>query len=326
MLDQKTVQAIKAKLDGAKKVLLVGHANPRPDADSLGSVLALADYLSGRNQPFTAFSGYPPAESLKFLPGVKLLVSNAEEIKIADYDLIILLDFSELKNSGLAEKLNLAKAAGVGFIIFDHHITQKQPAELALICPTAAATCEVLFNFFRQAGVAITAPMANCLLAGILSDTQNYTNLGTTFSSLGVGASLVAAGGKFSEIIKETWQNKNLAILRLWGLALERLMVDPATGLASTAITLADLKAAGVGPEALDDVSNFLNSVDRVTAVMFLKEEPGGKVKASLRTTRDDVDVAEMARQFGGGGHRKAAGFLISGKIVKTERGWAVEG
>jgi phosphoesterase RecJ-like protein len=90
-------------------------------------------------------------------------------------------------------------------------------------------------------------------------------------------------------------------------------------------ITQADLKEFAATDEMLEGVANFLNSLEGYRAVLVLKEKSDGTVKGSLRTTRDDVDVAAIAKLFGGGGHRKAAGFTMPGRLVETEQGWRVE-
>jgi phosphoesterase RecJ-like protein len=312
------------KIGEANKVLLLGHSNPRPDGDSLGAVLTLVDILKRIKKDFTAFTLYPAEESLQYLPGLNWIEHNPEKIKIKDYDLILMLDFGELKNSGLEEKLKLAKAAGTFFIHLDHHPLREKVGEITLVDDRASSTCEVLYNVIVGAGLKINANMATCLLTGILTDTQNYTNLATTFTSLQVGADLLRLGARLQEITTNTWRNRKIPTLRLWGKILLRLEEDPKTGIATTAVTLQDLKEESLTLEAVDQVANFLNSLGQAKAILVLKEEEGGKVKGSLRTTRDDIDVSQFARQFGGGGHKKAAGFSVPGHLVKTDKGWKI--
>jgi len=96
-------------------------------------------------------------------------------------------------------------------------------------------------------------------------------------------------------------------------------------GLVVTVITQKDLAEFDASEDMLEGVANFLNDLEGYRAIMVLKEKPDGTVKGSLRTTRDDVDVAAVAKLFGGGGHKKAAGFSLPGKLVETEQGWKIE-
>ncbi len=324
MVDQTIVKKISQKINGARKILLLGHANPRQDGDSLGAVLAVAHYLKSINKDFTIFSLYPAPENLSYLPGAHKMETNTEKINILEFDLIIMLDFSELRNSGLPEKLAQAKAAGIFFIIIDHHPGEAELADLAVVRETASSTCEILYNILTGLDGEITKDIATCLLTGILTDTQNFTNAGTTFTALQISSELLKRGAHLQEITAHTWQNKDLPILRLWGKILLRLHEDSKTGLVTTAITLKDLAEEQLSPEAVDGVVNFLNNLGTAKAVLLLKEETGGKVKGSLRTTKENIDVRKIAQRYGGGGHRKAAGFLIPGHIVRTEEGWKV--
>ena len=118
-------------------------------------------------------------------------------------------------------------------------------------------------------------------------------------------------------------RNKPIEALKLWGKALERLRWDPSTRQATTALTLQDLKDHPIDDEHLEGLSNVLNRVLKAEVVLVLKEMPGGKVKGSYRSA-SDVDVSELAKAYGGGGHKKAAGFTVAGKLVEGEKAWSV--
>ncbi|MFA5075879.1 MAG: DHH family phosphoesterase [Patescibacteria group bacterium] len=324
MVKKDLAQKVNQKIKAAKNILILGHSNPRPDGDSAGSVLALSLYLKSLGKKCTVFSLYYFPQSLAYLPAVLELEIEPERIKINDYDLIFLLDFGEFKNSGLAEKLDQAKKQGTTFINIDHHPNQDEAKDISLVVPMASSTSEILYNLLVAMRAEVNKDMATCLLTGILTDTQNFTNPATTFTAMEVGSELLRLGARLQQITANTWQNKELPILRLWGKVLLRLQEDPETSLATTVITLKDLEEEHLLPEAAEGVANFLNSLGTSKAILVLREEEGGKVKGSLRTTSDDVDVAEIAKKFGGGGHKKAAGFTIPGHIVETDKGWKI--
>ncbi|MFA5358716.1 MAG: bifunctional oligoribonuclease/PAP phosphatase NrnA [Patescibacteria group bacterium] len=326
MVDLFLAQKILDKILTSKKILILGHSIPKPDGDSLGSCFAFGHYLKSITKNFTIFNLYPVPASLSYLPGVNFLKNNPEEIYTKEYDLVVMVDFGQLKNSGIEEKLREIKKTGTTFINIDHHQNPEPNFfDISLVITDASSTCEIVYNLFVQMGIIITKDIATCLLTGLVTDTENFTNLGTTFTALRTGAELLGFGARLQEVTINTWQNKKLPILHLWGIALLRLEEDPQTGIATTAITLKDLEDNKVSPDDFAGVANFLNNLGTAKAVIIFKEEDGGFVRGSLRTTRDDVDVSEIARQYGGGGHKKSAGFLVRGRIEKVEgKGWKV--
>ena len=120
-------------------------------------------------------------------------------------------------------------------------------------------------------------------------------------------------------------QNKSIHLLKLWGIVLSRLNKKPDTDIAYTYLTNKDLAEHGASDADVEGISNFLNKLNDATISLFMKETEDGKIKGSFRTTHDDVDVAAVAKLFGGGGHKKAAGFSLPGKLVETEQGWKIE-
>jgi len=323
MVDSTISNKIKETLNDATNVLVLGHANPRPDGDSLGSVLAMTHYLRSMGKAATAYAVVPAAPSLAYLPGSFELTTDVAKLTMGSYDVIVALDFSELKNSGLEEELRVARQRGVKFINIDHHPGEHDIGGVELVVPTASSTAELLCELLVGWRATITPDMATCLLTGILTDTQNFTNGATTFMAMQAGAELLRSGARLRQITAHTWQNKDLPILRLWGKVLLRLQEDKQTGIATTVITLQDLAEENLPAEAAEGVANFLNSLSTSKAILVLREEVGS-VKGSLRTVSEDVDVSIIAKQYGGGGHKKAAGFLIPGHIVQTADGWKI--
>lgn len=324
MFDQETANQIFNRLKSAEKILILAHAHPRPDGDSLGSILALTHYCRSIDKPYTVFATTPIEEALQYLPGLPLLEHDAANIHPEEYDVVVMCDFGEFKRSGLEQQLVQAQAQGALFIHLDHHPLIVPVADITLVNDHASSTAEVIYQLFELAGADVSPDMATCLLAGLITDTQNFTNLGTTAESLRISGELVKRGGRFQEVSDNFVKNKQLATLRLWSKVLSRLQEDPQTGMTTTAVTLEDLAEEGLTHEATEGLSNFLSSLGTARAILVLTEEAGGKVKGSLRTTHDDVDVSLIAKKYGGGGHKKAGGFVVEGRIVKREDGWKV--
>jgi phosphoesterase RecJ-like protein len=118
--------------------------------------------------------------------------------------------------------------------------------------------------------------------------------------------------------------SKSVGSLKLWGRAFDRLKIDPETKIATTAITHQDMQELEVEADAAEGVSNFLNGLKGVRAVIVLSERTPGVIKGSCRTTDPCVDVSKLAMLLGGGGHKKAAGFSFPGKLEETATGWKI--
>jgi phosphoesterase RecJ-like protein len=130
-------------------------------------------------------------------------------------------------------------------------------------------------------------------------------------------------------MIQHTVYNKSFISLKIWGRALENMQFNSETGLATSALTAEELSellrpiGAEIDADLFADIASFLSTLSGVRVALLLREE-NGRVKGSLRTNDDEADVAALAQNWGGGGHKKAAGFSMEGKLVKTETGWKV--
>ena len=139
-----------------------------------------------------------------------------------------------------------------------------------------------------------------------------------------MSSKLLANGANFKDITAYTLRNKSISSLKLWGRALERLRFDDKKGIATTIITQEDFKECNAVGDDAEGVANLLNHLSGVKMAMVLRELDGGQVKGSLRTTSELIDVSEVAKLMGGGGHKKAAGFTVQGRIKQTDTGWEV--
>ena len=140
-----------------------------------------------------------------------------------------------------------------------------------------------------------------------------------------VASELLLAGAHFNRITLKTLKSKPFAYLKLWGRALERLREDPQSGMVTTALFRKDFEECGVDEEAVEGISNFLNELEGGKTICVFREKDDGEVKASMRATAPDGDVRTLAEKHGGGGHVKAAGYTVKGKIVEKPEKWDVE-
>ena len=291
----------------------------KPDGDALGSLMAFVSYLEFLNKDVRAYCLDKAPAYLNFLSGIEKIKNNLDNF-FKKTTLVIFVDCSDWKITGYKKDIFKNKET----VAIDHHISNEGFAGLNLISSKSASTTELIFDFFSEINFNFDKKTATCLLAGLYTDTDAFSNLATTPKSFQVASSLLAKGGNLKEVAANTIQNKSITSLKLWGRALERLRLDKKKGVAITVIKQKDFFECKAGEDDAEGVANLLNNLADVKMAMVLREFADGTIKGSLRTTNELIDVAKIAKLLGGGGHKKAAGFTVAGKIVETENGWEI--
>ncbi len=308
-------------LTHASRVLIVSH--PKPDGDTLGAASAMVNFCRTHNIPADVFCLDHIPEQYSYMPGTEEYTNDPSIFSSQPHDVLAVFDAGDLRYAGIAELIT-SMPTPPRIVNFDHHVTNERFGAVNVVDVKASSTAEVVYDFFRENGVEVSREMSICLLTGILTDTGVFSNAATTWTSLEAASDLLRRGAKIQEVSKKLIQNKTVPALRLWGTAFARLKHNREAGVASTAVFMKDLDEEQVDGEHADGISNFLNSVLDVKVVLVLKEMSGGFVKGSYRTT-GDTDVSALAKALGGGGHKKAAGFTVAGRIVETALGWVVQ-
>lgn len=315
------LEQIHEKLIQAKQPLLV--ADERLDGDSLGSSLAVADYLSRLGKPVRVFVSEAIPEKYRLLPRRELCFFDRGELKKISPDLVIFFDCSD---SGYVEKI-VGELSGPGaFLInIDHHATNSKFGHLYFVDVAAPATCEIIIRFFRENKIAINKEAATCLFSGLIFDTTAFSNNATSALVLERASEMLMLGARGNEAIRLLLKNRSIPALRMWGVALERLFDHEEFQAVATVITRQDMATFGVGEEDIDGLSNYLNWALAADTICVFRETKDNGVKVSLRTRSGDV--AAIARARGGGGHTKAAGFTVkNARLVCGPDGcWRVE-
>jgi bifunctional oligoribonuclease and PAP phosphatase NrnA len=306
--------AVKA-IDGARQVCLACHV--RPDADALGSMLAVGTALStGRpgTQVIASFGDEPfePPASLAFVPGQQLLV-RPEQVP-ARPEVMICFDVSELSRLGLLA--GPADAAGE-LIVVDHHASNPGFGSVNLIDPAAPASTVLAAELISRLGISLTADMALGLYAGLSADTGSF-KFSVTPQLHELAARLVATGIDASAVARELYDNAPFGYLQVLSAALGRAVLERqeahGLGLVWTTVTRSDRAAAGNLPlAAADNVIDELRRTDTAEVAVVLKEDDRGDWQVSARS-KTQVDVAAMCTALGGGGHVRAAGFTVAGR------------
>lgn len=309
--------AIVRQLREAKRVLIGTHQHP--DGDALGSSLALLHALRLQGKQVTAYIPDAAPDVFSFLPGIEELTTAKPLAET--FDVIVLLDYTQLYRTNLEEEVRRHPQT----ICIDHHHDNQGEAKLNLIVPRAAATAQILVEMFEETGIPITRDIATCLLTGIFTDTGSFMHDSTTPEILETASFLMSKGARLSHIAHETFQKKDLPSLQIWGRALSRIMTNERTGASVAVVTHQDLQECRANLDDLSGVVNMLNTLPQTKFAMLLVEFEPGKIKGSLRSEpHKGIDVSEIAKRLGGGGHKLAAGFEVEGHIVKQEGKWRV--
>lgn len=312
---------IHSHLKDSKKVVIVPHQNP--DADAIGAAVAVWEYLNKLGIHAQIFCPTPLSKQLKFLLSNQIVNSDLSLFFDQNISTIIVLDSGDLRYAGVDEHLRNHPAT---IINIDHHNSNTGYGRFNMVGKTHSSTCEILVNYFITNNIAITGKMATALLAGILTDTGNFTNGATSASALLIASQLLSAGANINLINSNTIKNKTVDSLRLWGKVfsrLEKILLPsnahtlPVGGanLTYTYLTQADIIEHCITDSDADGLANFLNNLDNTDIALILKETPDNKIKGSFRTTKDNLDMTILAKKLGGGGHKKAAGFTIAGTL-----------
>ncbi len=315
----------KADFDLATK--LIGQSNSilltmheRMDGDDGGSVLALLHQLEkmGKNVEAAIKKGVP--KSLSFLPGSHKI---ADDISHENYDLVIMFGCSSKDRCGSIKILNLKSK----ILNVDHHPDNKMFGQVNVVDAAKSSVAELIYDFFIYNGWHINKHVATCLLTGIITDTGSFRHSNTQSSTLKAAAELMRKGADLTIIIKNTYKNKTTRDLSAWGKAFKNTFYDEKSKVIYSVMTEEDLTKLdpNLSQSVFEGFVETLNTVPEAKFAMFLKQD-GNIIKGSLRSEqKKGVDVSEVARMFGGGGHKLAAGFSVAGKLVKDEVGkWRV--
>ena len=311
-------QKIHFQIQKANNVLLIAHQNP--DADALGSLMAFSQWLKELGKNHTKFCLNQPVDNLNWILNYEPLVTDFKKLVDNNYDLIIILDSGDLKYAGVENILDTIPSP---FIInIDHHTTNLNFGHINVVDPLAVSTTEVIYRIFKILRLKIDTKTASALLAGIIGDTYNFTNPNTNYQSLATASELLLVGARLDQVSDSIFKNKTVETLKIWGEILVRLSYNSKLKVVSTVVTKDDLKDNLSLSDVTEGVANFLNNLAGVKAALILQQQGSDLVKGSFRTNDDLIDVSKLAKILGGGGHKKAAGFTINGKLTQTKQGY----
>lgn len=295
-----------------QKAVILTHF--KPDADALGSSLGLSHYLKkkGHNVTVITPSDYP--DFITWMPGNKdvFIFTKEKSEKAAKFireaQVIFCLDFSSLNRiNDLGEMVRQSSAKKV---LIDHHLEPEKFADFEQWDDTAASTAELVFRLIAALGdeELVDADIANCLYAGIMTDTGSFRHSNTTYKVFQIASELVKRGANPYQVSKLVYDTNSIERLRLMGYVLsEKLQVLPEYRTAYVALTSEELKRFGSQTGDTEGLVNYGLSVKGIKLSVLISDRKDN-IKLSLRSL-GNFSVNDMARNhFSGGGHRNAAG------------------
>ena len=287
----------------------------RPDGDALGSQLALGLSLKRLGKDVRIWNEEGMLEKYSFLPSANLLTKPPADPE--DVDVAIALDTAIQNRLGTA--LPAVRSAKV-WINIDHHPSNPGYGDLVYINPKAPATGQILFELIRSEKLPIDAAIAENLYVAISTDTGSFQYPNTTARTFEMAAELVRAGvdvGRVSQLTYENYPRRRAELLRD---LLGTMRFEANDRVASFSLGLATAKKLGVLPEDNEGLIDHLRAIHGVIVAVFFEELADGKVRVSMRSKSEKVNVCAICEKFGGGGHVLAAGARIPGTLAEVEK------
>jgi phosphoesterase RecJ-like protein len=298
--------AVRAALQRASRVLILTHINP--DGDAVGSLLGAWHALrSWGIEAFPLASSDLPRYAC-WLPGIESVQVYRPGMPLPPFDLVLMLDTASLARVGKIYDEHAATLLAAPVLIVDHHVTNDGADGINLINPGSASTCELLYRLFCALELPISSETASCLLLGVVTDTQSFQTSATRPASLRVAADLLELGADHARLIREVYFALPMNSAELIGRALNAMRHDDE--IAWTTVTYEMMQATGAEDEAADEVVRFMQRVAGVRALALFKERSNGTTKISLRSVAP-INVAQLAKRWGGGGHAQASGATL---------------
>ena len=286
------------RIHAAKHIVLIAHINP--DADSFGSASAMYTYLMRLEKKVTLFCVTEQVNHrLSFLPWFDKMRHQFP----SKADLAISFDCGAYKRLGVAVDMPL--------INIDHHKSNEKYGDVNVIDTSAISTTQVLFDTFVKHDIKINPKMATALYAGLLDDSHGFLAPKTDARSFEMAAKLSTLKADTNDCAEALFHQNSLAALRLKGLMFEKMTLHFDAKVVVHLVTREMMDRCGAREVDCEAALDESMGLPHVVIALMLRENRDGKIKGSLRSV-GDLDVEEMARHFGGGGHRHAAGFDVA--------------
>ena len=292
-----------------RRFVICSHA--RPDGDSIGSALAMAYALRALGKTVRVVNSDPAPAPIQAFPGVR-------DIEIADridgeFDAAIIMECGDLSRTGVGGLDRF-------FVInIDHHPGNKGYGDIRWFDDSAAACGEMVFALIRALGVPLSVEIATHIYLAILTDTGSFHYSSISPHTFDICRQAVEAGVDPVLVARNVYDSNNMGRLKLFGSVLRAMQLDRSGRIA---IVYLDHEMAREAGGTYDDTEGLVNlplTVKEIQAVVFFKQLEGEEYRVSLRS-KGDVDIGSVAKAFGGGGHKNAAGCTVTGAIDSVQK------
>ena len=300
------------RLRRARRVLITSHANP--DGDALGSELALAELLRSLGRDAKIANLDPPPPTLTELPGIDTVhVGGLPPDFPEAYDLVVTMECPGLDRPGLDGLDQLP------IVNIDHHLSNDNYGEINYVDETAPAVGEMVLDLFSKADIVPSSAAATNMYVALYTDTGGFRYSNTTTRAFRAATRLVEAGADPETVGCWIHEQRSAGSVRLLGEALTTLELLAGERLAVISVDQAAFERASAVSADTEELINVPRAIRGVLAAAFLKQASANTVRVSLRS-KGDVDVRSVAAEFGGGGHRNAAGCTIHAPLEEARR------
>ncbi|MBD3330633.1 hypothetical protein GF354_03845 [Candidatus Peregrinibacteria bacterium] len=301
----------------AEKICIISHKGP--DGDAVGSNLGLRLCLENMGKQVTSACVHPIPPNSMFLKNADTYV---QDFNYEDFDVIVSTDCAALKMVKFHKTKPELLSGKKPFINIDHHGSNDGFGTINMVEPDMCAASYIVYLFLSYSGWKIDRHTATCLLHGIYFDTGSLMHSNTTADVYLVAGQLTSLGADIKSIVKHLFHTTPINKMRLWGRILERAYINE-ENVTVSAVNQSDYKICDATSKDTGGAIDYLNSVPDSKYCVLLSEDDRGIVKGSLRTQRDDVNLSDVASKWGGGGHPRASGFGIEGKLKPVTK-WQI--
>ena len=287
----------------------------RPDGDALGSQLALALSLKQLGKEVRVWNEDGMLEKYSFLPRAELLTKPPSTPDVVD--VAVALDTAIQNRLGTA--LAAVRSAKI-WVNIDHHLSNPCYGDVVYVDPVAPATAEIVFRLIKSQGLPFNHDIAENLYAAISTDTGSFQYPQTSARTFEIAAELIRAGldvGRLNQQLYENYPRRRLELLRE---LLRTMRFECGGRVASFSLSIRTAAELGVLPEDNEGLIDHLRAIRGVIVAVFFEELAEGKVRVSMRSKSDAVDVCVICQKFGGGGHTLAAGARVRGTLAEVEK------
>ncbi len=291
---------------------IVGHV--RPDGDCIGSQLGLALALRDQGKKVTVWNEDAMPDKLSFLDPEKLVQKPRRG---HSFDCVIATDCASFERLGKAGKCIGNRKL---FINIDHHASNTRYGDINWISAREPSCGELIFRLLKVARWPITRPIADCLFTAVSTDTGSFQYPSTRPSTFHTGAELVTRGANLEKICDEVYQSYSLSRVRLLQHVYNNFRLVHDNKIAYFRLKQSDFERTGANKDDSEGLIDHVRAIAPVVVACLFEELEPNLTRISLRSKSQNIDVNEIAAQFGGGGHAAAAGARIPGAPMSVQR------